>query len=470
MKYIFFTFEGEGLPVAAKLQEEGNEVIVGIVLEKKETLTTAEKRSDGSETPIEQKRRLMLFKNILEILPAKDILKKMAKIKDKENYFVFFDFNGLFKCAQQVKEMGFPYANFPTEQDRLFEIDRDEAKEFVRKHYPEIKIAEKHEFRSIRKAKKFLKETNGGKIWVLKGKVRQGPTIVPETNDPELAKWQLIETLDAFQEAYEEAGFILEQKISDPIEITPEKVYFNGTPLSLCLNFENKPFGCGNISIQTACAEDLVFPIDMKSRIHDIAFPPIIDKLAKKRGGLFFWDASLLIEKSTGDIYFGEFCPNRPWYNSFFTYLSQFPSASYFFEKIIKKENPFTIGTVGASAMLFNLHRDPTERYYLSGSSIAYTHRSSKNIWPWDIYKKTKKDKMRTVGYDWQLCAITGSGTSLKEAVDRLYKNISNFSLINVYYRSKSDFISLEYQTSILNRLYYGKKKKLYTIPFQLDL
>ncbi len=468
MKYIIFTFSGDGLPIAYHLQQEGHEVVVAQVIDYKSILTKEERRITEDEPPQEQKRRLSLYKNLVTKFPADILLRKMKRIKDPENYFVFFDSNCLFRYAEKVYEMGFTKGNFPTEKDRLFEIDRDTAKNFVRKYYPDIKIAEKEEFRSIRRAKKFLKESNHGQIWVVKGKAEESLTIVPSTKDPELAKWQIIESLDAFQEDYESAGFILEKAILDLVEITPEKIYYDGVPLGMTLNFENKPFGSNNLSIQTGCAADLVFPIGMENKIHDIAFPPIIDKLAKKHKGLFIWDASLLIDRHTGDIYFGEFCPNRPGYNSFFTELCQVPSVNYFFESVVAKKNPFTLGTVGASVTLFNLYRDPSERYILSGASINYTERSGKNIWVFDMHKKTKNDKMRIVGYDWHLAPITGSGKTIDEAVNNVFKNVKHFSLLGVYYRPKSDYLSKEYPTSILNRLEYGMKKGLYTLPFAL--
>src|SRR5207237_10376891 len=110
---------------------------------------------------------------------------------------------------------------------------------------------------------------------------------------------------------YERLWFILELFIPAIIEITPEKMYYDGVPLITTLNFENKSFGSGNISIQTGCAEDLIFPIDMDDRINKICFPPIIDEMARKHKGLFIWDASLLTNRRDGKMYFCDFCFNR---------------------------------------------------------------------------------------------------------------------------------------------------------------
>ncbi len=463
MKYIIFTFDGYGFPLAKHLIDEGHEVIVGQVDEMTTVLTRAERRRNGEEGQLEKKRRLSLYKNIIDRMPADQLLKKMRRIKNPKEFFVFFDFNSLFRYADEVKEMGF-HGNFPTEKDRLFEVDRDAAKDFVIKYYPKIQLADKMEFRSVRRAKQFLKQST--QVWVLKGKVYEAPTFVPSTDNLELARRQVIETLEAFAESYEEAGFVLEEKIPSVIEITPEKIYYDGVPLAITINFENKNIGSGNISLQTGCAADLVFPIDMQSKIHDIAFPPVVDRLAKRHKGLFIWDASLLINKQTGNIYFGEFCPNRPGYNSLFTELAQLPSVNHFFESVVNQKNPYMLGTVASSVTLFNLYRDPTERRVLAGASIDFTAESAKDIWPYDIYKKTKNDKIRIAGTDWHLSPITGSGGTIDEAVRHLYHNVESFALAGVYYRPKSDYLSMDYATSIMNRLRYGLQKKFYEIPF----
>jgi hypothetical protein len=464
LKYIVFTCDGYGLPIAQHLLEEGNEVVVGQVESKKSTLTKVESRSNGEEYHVDQKRRLNLYKNMIEKVSADILIKRLKRIKNPQEYFVFFDFNSLFRYADQIRDMGFN-GNFPNEKDRIFEIDRDAAKEFVSKYYPEVEVTEKKEFRAISGAKKFLKDSK--KVWVVKSKGQNGETLIPQTKDPELAKWQVIETLEAFKNAYEEVGFLLEEKIPSPIEVTPELIFYDGVPLALTVNFENKTLGSGNLSLQTSCAADLVFPIDFDSRICEIAFPPIVYKIAKRHKGLFFWDASLLIDKNTGRIFFGEFCPNRAGYNSTFTYLSQMPSVSHFFESVVAKKSPFVIGTVGASVSLFNLSRDPEERHVLSGASISFPERIRKSVWLYDVYKKTKNDKVRVVGFDWELSAITGTGYTLDEAVNNLYGNVESFSIGTVYYRPKSDYLSMDYESSIVNRLRYCVGKKLFEIPFR---
>jgi hypothetical protein len=464
VKYIVFTFYGEGFPIAYRLQQEGHEVIVGQIQTKEETVSKNEKKA-AHEDEFEAKLRLSLYHGMIDIIPADKLLEQMAKIKDKEKYFVFFGFNNCFKYAQAVSEMGFP-GNFPTEIDYLFEQDRDAAKNFVHKHYPKLNTAKVKQFAKVSEGIEFLKKTDD--VWVLKGKDESGKTFVPDTDDPELAAKQMSEALEMYKSGYEKSGFIMELMIPWMMEITPEKIYYDGVPIGATIDIENKPLGSGNLSVQTGCAADLVFPIDMESKICEIAFPPIIDQLAKKHQGLFIWDASLLINKRTGKIYFGEFCSNRMGYNALFTELAQLPSINHFFESVVNLENPYTLGTVGVSTTIFNLHQNDEDCEIRSGMNIGYKKEAEKDVWMWDV--KKVGDKLENVGYDTNVAHITGAGTSINEAVDNLFKNIDSFSFAGAYYRPRADFVSLGYPSSIFNRLNYGLERKLFHAPFTIKV
>src|SRR5436853_3575239 len=101
---------------------------------------------------------------------------------------------------------------------------------------------------------------------------------VPKIDDPILAAHQAIEVLDRDPDSYGKEGFILEVLIPSVIELTPERIYYDGKLIATTIDIENKPIGSGNISIQTGCAADLVFPISEMDRINQVAFPPIIDE------------------------------------------------------------------------------------------------------------------------------------------------------------------------------------------------
>jgi hypothetical protein len=463
MKYIVFTYDGSGTPVAQHLQMEGQDVVLAQV----EHLKSLSSKGDDeyTEDKKDKEMRLSVFDGLVKKKPAEEVLKEMKTYKNPQDYFVYFDTNGLYALAEQIQDLGF-HGNFPTHEDYLYETDRDKAKDFVKAHYSKLNIARKKEFKSASDAKKFLENTD--EVWVLKGNSDDSSAFVPDVDDPILAAKQVIEALDKDESTYESEGFILELLIPSVMEITPEKLYYDGVPIAVSIDIENKPIGSGNISIQTGCAADLVFPIADTDRIAQIAFPPIVDELAKKHKGLFYWDASILINKRDGKMYFGEFCPNRPGYNASFTEFAQCGSVHEFFEKVVEKKNPFTLGTVATSIRIFNLHRDNDTQQTLGGLAVDFAPEVEKDIWLWDVRRRGKK--LVNVGYGDIIAVITGSGDSVEEAVNRMYRNLEKFSFLGAYYRPKADYVSLGYSTSILNRLNYGMERGLYQIPFKVKM
>ncbi len=465
MKYIFFSYSGLSYPIAYKLQQEGFEVTVGVI-ENIKDYVMEEEANKAEESDFNKERRLQLYKNILKLQPGDKVVEFMKTIKNPHEYFVFFEENNLYRWADKVRDLGFE-GNFPTKEDFLLEIDRESAKQFVKQYYPKLYTPEVKEFTKVSDAIKFLETSQD--IWVLKGKHDGAETYVPDSNDINLAKGQLIEMLNNFPQKYEKPGFILEMFIPSIVELTPEKIYYDGVPLATTMNLENKSFGSGNISVQTGCAQDLVFPTDMEDRVNKIAFPPIVDEMARKHRGLFIWDASLLVNRRDGKIYFGEFCSNRPGYNSIFTEIAQVPSINHFFESIVHKHSPFTLGTVATSVRIFNLNSDEETDKVAADISIDYKKEIEKDLWLWDV-KKNQRDRLVSVGTDWNLAVITGAGKSIDEAIAKTYKNIEQFSFVGAYYRSKDDYLSLDYPTSIINRLNYGLERGLYHLPFDVKV
>ncbi len=464
MKYIVFTFDGSGTPVAQHLQMEGQDVVLAQV-DYMKSLASEEDTEYSNEYRRDREQRLSVFDGLVRKKPAEELLKEMKHYKNPQDYFVFFDTNGLYALAEQIKDLGF-HGNFPIREDYLYEVDRDKAKEFVKKHYSKLNIARKKEFAKVSDAKKFLSDTD--EVWVLKGNSDSSTAFVPDSDDPLLAARQVVEALDKESSLYESEGFILELLIPSVMEITPEKIYYDGEPIAVSIDIENKPIGSGNISVQTGCAADLVFPINFEDRINQIAFPTIVDEIAKKHKGLFYWDASILINKRDGKMYFGEFCPNRPGYNASFTEYAQCGSVHEFFEKVSQKKNPFTLGTVASSIRIFNFHRDEDTQQILGGLTVEFSPEVEKDVWLWDVKKKGKR--LVNIGYGDSIAVITGAGKSVEEAVNKMYRNLEKFSFVGAYYRPKADYLSLGYSTSILNRLNYGMERGLYQIPFNVKI
>jgi hypothetical protein len=456
-----FTYEGYGLPVAYHLLREGHDVTVAQVEDQAEVLSELEKNLPA-EDPEERKRRLSLYDDLLEKRPAAEVVKELEANQNREDTYLYFDLNHLFRYSEPLSQLGYP-GNYPTAEDYRLEIDREAAKQFVRDHYPQVHVGENHRFAKAEEARAFLQGSD--ELWVLKGLEEDARTVVPEIEDPDLARDQILEALFQAREEYESAGFLLERRIPNMLEFTPQRIYVDGKVVSTLMVLENKPLGAGNVGPLTDCAQDLTFLIDPDDRISEIAFPPIVDEMAKAHKGVFYWDASLLIDSRTGRIYFGEFCANRPGYNALYNQMGLAGGAGKYFESLARGRNPFPDNQVGAAVRLFNLHEDD-EGWPLANAAVDYRSRSERDLWLTDL--RCAKQRLRTAGFKETLGVATGSGHSLTEAAKRAHRAIEELSFEGLFYRPLFDLVSREYKTSIANRLDYGLQRGFYKVGFSV--
>lgn len=452
MKIIWFT-KYMGMAVAEKLAKEGNEVTVAQIQDYCEIKGTKDK-----ETPDMQKRRLADFDGMLKKLPADFVLKAMEKIEDKDDYFVFFDLNDMHTYSEKVLKMGFKRGFFPTKEDCEYEEDRNKAKDFVKKYYPGIEVGEVQEFSKIDEAITFLGE-NPDFVPVLKGNADACQTVVPSTDNPEFAQKIIEDALKSGQKDYESAGFILEKKIPNCIELTPEIMFWNGEPVFTTIDIENKPIGSGNIGKQVGCAQNLIIATELDDRINKIAFPPIIYEMAKKHPGMFIWDIGLLYQPDEDVFYFTEFCSMRVGYDAFFTELAMCANVTDFFRAVEACENPF-LHKYGAAVRGFNHHPDKDIPNAPRGDMrMIFDPECEKDIWFFDVRSEPsdgsdedQKPIYKNNGLLIDTAVFTGSGDNIGEAVDNAYETVANFYLDDMVYRPKFDFLSKAYISSIINR------------------
>src|SRR2546423_8953517 len=198
MKYVVFTYSGYGLPIAWKLQQEGQDVLVAQVQDEAEIISGIS--SEGDE---ERERRLSLYDGLLEKRSAEQVMARLRKIKQRQEFFAFFDLNHLFRYAEQVRDIGL-HGNFPTQQDYEFEIDREWAKDFVALHYKGVRVGHHERFSTITDAAEFL--SNSEEMWVLKGLKEDARTVVPDVDDVDLARGQVINAIERDRDEYESEG------------------------------------------------------------------------------------------------------------------------------------------------------------------------------------------------------------------------------------------------------------------------
>lgn len=451
MNFIIFTFDGSILPVAYKLEKEGNRVIVGMIDNKNDTLLPSEEKS--KEESDSKKKRLSLYKGMIDIFDADEVIKVAKRLKNKEEWFVLTDSNSNYKYTSKMAEMGFTQGIFPTEWDRSMEVNRNDAKAFVKEHYPDVRVAEVKTFKTVEEGIQHLNESED--FWVLKSLGDSGETIVPDSEDIEMARTQIISALEEMKSEYEQNGFILEQKIQNMIEITPEMIFMNGVPICSSIDIENKGIGAGNVGVQTGCMQNLIVATDIDDKINKIAFPEKVRELAKKHTGVFVWDISLLIDKN-GTMWYGEFCSNRLGWDSFTTELAMACEddsttiATPFFSALKVGKNPLK-KKYGAGVRMLNIGRGGK---MIADGKVETCDESELCSFLYEV-KKDKKGEMVSTDVGFDFGVVVYASDDIYEAVEECYEYIDKVLFEGKYYRPKFDFLSHEYESAILRRLSY---------------
>jgi len=262
----------------------------------------------------------------------------------------------------------------------------------------------------------------------------------------------ILDKLNEQQKDYESEGFILERKIPGIREFTPEMMFWNGEPVLCAVDIEYKHIGAGANGSQVGCGNNLIIKVDQEEEVIKMAFPPIIYEMAKKHKGLFVWDASILYSPEEDEYYFGEFCANRVGWDSVFAELAMSGGASMFFERIANGENPLSF-KFGVSVRGFNAD---------SCEDALMLFGKENDVWVYDRY--LKKGQNRTTGLGKDLVVFTGASNDPEESVDEAYEALEEFAFNKMQFRPEFDFLTREFDSSIVNR-YETFNHKLWEAP-----
>jgi hypothetical protein len=449
-KFVFFTFTGASLAIAKQLQDEGQDVTVAMV-QKPEQLGI-----DGwqgkKEDPETQKRRLSLYNGILKKYKADKVYQALKKIKNKENYFVVTDHNALYNWGKALLKLGYTgFMQNVDDYDR--EKDREAAHEFVKKYYQDIHLMESFQFDNIEEGITAVEESDH--LWVLKSNGNIGETIIPKVEDVELNKMEIISALKNGKADYEKEGFLLEEKIMDPIEFTPQIAFWNGIPFYSLVEIECKPMGAGDTGPDGGGAINVIVKTNLDDEINKLCFPSIVYEMAKKRKGLFFFDAGILWNPKDDKYYFTEFAGNRWSWGGVFSELSMAENgdriASEYFDHIQAGLNPLH-HKFGSTVSIYNIARDfEFGNLFKQDMFVVWKPEARKHLYFYQI--KQVGDNIVNVGYNDNLFAyIGGNGETIEEAADNVYESVESMSLKEMLYRPKSDFLCREYRSAIRNR------------------
>lgn len=432
-KYVIISTWGDSLGIAWQLEREGKEVIFGIVND----VNLMKLKEDATE----KWRRMQFGKGILDVRKAETLIDQMQNWKDKDEWFVLCDFNNQYIFGKELKD--FKYGLFPTKFDFLMESDRDMAKEMVETRYPGVKTAEVEEFKSVEEAKEFLMQSE--EFWALKGNDPDGKTVVPKHKDVESARNGIFNALQENGPAYESKGFILERQIRDGVEICVEGTWWDGMQVSAELDIEHKYIGSGNTGFQTGCAGNMIVDIPIDSQIAILGLPEVIQKLARKRRGLWLADANFILKD--GEVYYLE-CGFRPGYDSFQTEVAMAGGAGTYFDNLLTGEKLFA-NKYGVGIRGFNLKdRDllPAE-----GTAFEIPEECMDYVYPDGLYKV--EGTMYDIGYVHNAILAIGTSDDPEYAAIKAYNTLQSCSYEGMYYRPLHDWTNQDYHGNITDRL-----------------
>ena len=466
LNYVFFSYDGGIFPVADHLQREGNKVYVCQISNPNDIgMDTWINASDFEKKLETKKRRMSLYDGILKKYSLSEMMTALGKVKDKENYFVIFDHNTLCKISEQVLAMGFEKGIFPLTEDFEREDDRDAAKEFVKQHYPMIRLKETKEFTKVDELLKFIKESN--EIWVVKSDGNFVETIVPDKDDIEMAKKQIETALTDEGKDAEKGKLIVEKKIKDPIEFTPQMAFWNGEYLYSQVEIETRMFGAEDIGPQTGGNLNVVIRTYENDKINQICFPRAAKDLMKGRKGLTFLDAGILSDGE--NLFFTEFAGCRWGWGGIFSEMSASESGKLmctnYFEAVARCEEPYAY-EVGSSVALYNIKPDSdVARMPKDGMQIIMKDGFENNFFITQLRKE--KDGYVNVGYRWYddgpMGYAVGRGDTIEEAAETAYDVIQGISMKGLINRPKSDFLNPDYPSAIMKRYNFLVENKLIT-------
>lgn len=427
MKFIVLTFGWDDTPfygaaIAKKLTEEGYDVTLGYADER-----ITKDKANNTKT----------FDGIVKKYHIDKLIPAMKKMDNKDSYFIICDHSELYKYAEELVSSGFNNGLFQTKADFELEKKRELGMELVKKYYKGIDIIPFTEHNTIEEATKFLNENEG--VFVIQSKGDFVSTYVPQTDEPEVAKEQSIGQLNKFKKDYQKGGIILKTKLINPVEITPQIVFYNGKPVYNTLDLETKNIGDGqNNGYQVGCGTNLIISTDADEKLNTIAFPQIVTDMAKKHTGMFVWDISIYLYE--GKMYFGEFCANRMGFDACFTEMDMSGGAGKYFESVMEGKNPLRY-KFGTSVRIFDLEKK-------GGQEISYNGIED-HTWILECVKN--EDKLTSTQKCVDLAVLTSYGNTIEEAVDKVYDYKDSFSFKEFYSKTKSDFLS-DYPTSIMSR------------------
>ncbi len=390
-QFVIVTQDFSGLGWAKKLQEEGETVTIATEYPKKR-----------EEKPGDEQRYQRIGESWIDVMPLKQALQAC---KSPTTYWIFSE-NACVETAEKLRAEGQKVFGTSTLSDRM-EHDRPYACQVAEE--AGLASPPTETFTSREDGLNFLAQ-NPDKAYVLKpndGKFSYLTFIPSRRSDPEANQ----ECQDYLRHLAEEpTDYILQERISDGIEVNVEVWLYEGEPFFTMYGLENKRKNASDIGEMSGCAGDCVqvLPLDHKLVQETIG---LMLPFYREQGYTGFADVNVLYTPD-GPLFL-EVC-NRFGYNSHATLLLGLLTGSSLGNLLAD----YTDGRVGDIAERFRGGVAASLTLFLDhpreGLPLHVDPRWDAQFYPFDGY--LEDDTMLLTGYSSEIGIFVGYGETIEAA------------------------------------------------------
>ena len=448
-RFWIFTSDHSALPLAIRLQEEGNDVVL--------TMIRPEER-EGKWQPAKDAKEAKSFAERVKYLEknGKGLVKKMwakeAINKIGKNDLVIFDQIWGFGYGEALHRRGIKVFG-GSQVGHALETERRKTLALLKKLGFDVPMQKYFGKSSAQKGIEFLQNINDEMIFAFKSDNPKITTAVAyDSND------ELIQKMTAEAKDIDSDGYLLQQKV-EGIEFAVESWYTKGVPIACWIDLECKKQFNEMSEPQTGCAFSLDFTVPVDHPLRERLNKPF-DEFVSQYIGTGFLDVSVIYDHYEDKMWVLECCGSRLAYNAFYgsMALCTEPIGEFFADYL---SNKFTkdIGSTlfmpdryAASLRVFNHECTPDQH-------INFPKEYRDSIWLWDCF--LSGGKLLTVGTPTgeSIGIITATGENPEAAFAEIRKLFYKIQMPTKY--ARDDFDEEDSPGLVLNRFHRMQRLKL---------
>lgn len=408
--FYVFTYQHSGLPLALRLQGEGNAVTV-VLVEPDMAKDRANPPRSRKEAEERKKKVAYLEKNgsgLVRKLWGTEAMRELARADRKNTYVIFDQIHG-FRYGELLRRRGFKVFSGSRVGYQL-ETEREKTLALLQRLGIAVPLRKKFGPGGVDAAVEFLKRAGDRVLFVLKS---DNPAVV--TTVAHDSNEELVQKLNAERKLIEKDSFILQQKV-EGIEAAVETWYCNGSPVFANVDIEAKKKYNEMSEVQTGCAFDLLWVTPLEGKLRMLANGPF-DRWAGENIWTGILDLSFIYQPTENKLYALEVCGSRPAYDALYTMLEllSVPVGDFFAGFLDGKFKGDAGGKLfrreyAVSLRLFNDESQPDQ-------PVDFRKEDAPHVWLWDVYAKGRR--LYTTGDD-SIGIITASGENPESALAKL--------------------------------------------------